>query len=343
MLHSLVLSLALLVPVEEEQTDTLFVVTSLPYIADVARSVGGEAVEAVSLVAPGVDPHHVELTPAQLADVRRADLFLENGMQLEAWAPKVLEASGRADLAQGARAHAFVTNGISPLEIPTDADFEEGGHVHAAGNPHVWLDPLNLKVVASNVTEALSRVSPDRRATFQRRRVAFEKQIDVAFFGEALEGLVGGRVLDRLHRSGRLIQFLEDREVKGEKLIERLGGWIGRAHSLPERRVFTYHSTWSYFERAFGFEVVATLEEKPGIPPGPAYLEQLGARAREEGVRLILAPPFYPTVRIRGFAERIGGVALILPTQPGEVDGVEDLFEMFDHILAELEKAGDRR
>ena len=86
--------------------------------------------------------------------------------------------------------------------------------------------------------------------------------------------------------------------------------------------------------------MVATLEEKPGIPPGPAYLESLGERARADGVRIVIAPPYYPSVRIRGFAERIGGAAVILPTQPGEAQGTDDVFEMFDTILDELEAAG---
>jgi len=343
MLLTLALSLPLLSPSQDGETDKLFVVTSLPYIAEVVRQVGGEEVEAVSLVAPGVDPHHVELSPAQLAQLRRADLFLENGMQLESWAPRVLEASGRADLAQGERGHGFVTNGIAPLEVPAGAQAQAGGHSHSAGNPHVWLDPLNLKIIANNVAADLSRLAPEHRSDFQKRSVAYAKLIDAAFFGKDLEALIGGRTLDRLHRSGRLVEFLESKEVRGEKLIGKLGGWLGRARALGDKKVFTYHRTWSYLEQALGLEVVATLEEKPGIPPGPVYLEKLSGLARSKAVRIVLAPPFYPSVRIQGFAERIGGTALILPSQPGEAEQTEDLFAMFDQILSALEVAGLER
>ncbi|MEM8713758.1 MAG: metal ABC transporter substrate-binding protein, partial [Planctomycetota bacterium] len=287
----------------------------------------------------GVDPHFVEVTPAQLEGIRRADLFLENGMQLEAWVPKVLEACQRADLQQGAKAHAFVTTGIVPVEIPTHEELHSDAHVHAAGNPHVWLDPLNLKIVASNVADALSRVAPEQRDLFQRRRVRFEERIDSAFFGEDLRALLGGRTLDRLHRSGRLIDFLGKRKVKGEALIAKLGGWLGRARALDRKEVVSYHRTWSYLEGSLGLRVIATLEEKPGIPPGPAYLEALSTESRSSGVQIVIAPPYYPSVRIRGFAERIEATALILPTQPGEVEGADDVFAMFDRILSELEEA----
>ncbi len=339
MLLTLTALAGLLTAPQDEQAKTLFVVASLPYIADIARQVGGDKVTAISLVPPGVDPHHVEFTPAQLADLRRADLFLENGMQLEAWAPKVLEASGRGDLAQGSAAHAFVTNGIVPVELPTAAELDSGGHVHAAGNPHAWLHPLNLKIVASNVAGALTRVAPEHRKGFQEGRVRFEKRMDVAFFGKDLHALLGGRTLDQLHRSGRLIDFLERREVKGETLIHRLGGWLGRVRQLGDTKVISYHRTWSYLELAFGLDVVSTLEENPGIPPGPAYLEQLSQLARAEAVRVVIAPPYYPSVRLEGFAERIDGVALTLPTQPGEVDGTTDVIQMFERIITSLEAA----
>lgn len=342
MLLNLLLCLPLSVA-QDGAPNRLSVVTSLPYIADIARLVGGEAVQASSLVPPGVDPHEVELSPGQLAELRAADLFLENGMQLESWSPRVLEASGRAELMQGGAAHAFVTNGIVPLDVPSAAVIEAGGHVHAAGNPHVWLDPLNLKQIAGNIADALSRVAPEQRDAFQERRVAFDKRVDAAYFGEELESLLGGRTLDRLHRSGSLMSFLEGREVRGEFLIEKLGGWLGRARALPARRVVSYHSTWTYLERSLGLEVFATLEEKPGIPPGPAYLEDLSRRARAEGVRIVIAPSYYPTVRLEGFAERIGGAALVLPTQPGELEGVDDVFGVFDSILDALERAGAPR
>lgn len=337
MILSALASLPLLSMPQEVEAPPLQVVTSLPYIADIARQIGGDEVSASALVPPGIDPHAVELSPGKMRDLRAADVFLENGMQLEAWAPQALEASGRAELLPGAAAHGFVTTGIAPLEVPTAADLAGGGHVHAAGNPHCWLDPLNLKRVATNVADSLSSRRPERREFFQTNRVAFERRIDEAFFGKELVGLLGGRTLDRLHRGGRLDSFLEGRQIRGEDLAPKLGGWLARARALPERRGFSYHQTWSYFAKSFEFEVVGTLEEKPGIAPGPSYLESLTQSAQAESVGLVISPPYYPRVRIEGFAERIGGRACILPTQPGEGSGGEDVFAMFDAIFTALE------
>jgi ABC-type Zn uptake system ZnuABC Zn-binding protein ZnuA len=268
----------------------------------------------------------------------KADLLLENGMQLEAWVPRLVDASGNDRLAPGADRHWFATNGLVALEIPTAEDIAAGGHVHPAGNPHIWLDPLNLKIIARNVESALSTAAPAARERFAARRVEFERRIDEAFFGEELVAILGGRTLDRLHRAGRLQGFLGAKELAGEPLSDRLGGWLARARALPDKRIFTYHSTWSYFARSFGLEVVATLEEKPGIPPGPGHLEELSRIARDKAVRVVVAPPYYPASRIQGFAERIGAQFTLLPTQPGEM-GSADLFDMVDTALGRIEDA----
>jgi len=271
--------------------------------------------------------------------VGTADLLLENGMQLEAWIPRLVAAAGNEELAPGRSRHRFCTNGLVALEIPTAEDIAAGGHVHPAGNPHIWLDPLNLKVISQNVESALAALQPRLAPTFAERRVQFERRIDEAFFGAKLVELIGGRSLEKLHRGGRLQAFLEKKTLRnGTRLIDLLGGWLARARSMPNRRLFSYHSTWSYFVRSFGFEVVATLEEKPGIPPGPAHIEALKRIADDTNTSVVVAPPYYPRTRIEGFAERIGGQFTLLPTQPGE-EGARDLFDMVDRIFERIENA----
>ncbi len=319
-----------------KRSDTIRVAVTLPYLADVAREIGGEAVEVSTLVRPGIDPHQIQTTPALALQVASADLLIENGMQLEAWIPRLVAAANNESLAPGGDRHLFATNGLRAREIPTPQEIEEGLHVHPAGNPHIWLDPLNLKGIAENVEQGLARVSPERAEEWAERRIQFQARIDKAFFGSELVALVGGRTLEKLHRAGRLISFLEGKEFRDRKLIDLLGGWLARARSIPDREIFAYHSTWTYFAATFGFEVVATLEEKPGIPPGPAHLEKLSKLADERGVQRVVSPPYYPRARIEGFAQRIGAPLSLLPTQPGE-EGSQNLFEMIDVILERLE------
>ena len=143
--------------------------------------------------------------------------------------------------------------------------------------------------------------------------------------------------LERLHRAGKLIPFLEKKKLKGTPLVESLGGWLGRTRILKKKKLITYHSTWSYLASCFELEVVATIEEKPGIPPSPAHIAKLVDLAASSGTSIVAAPPYYPRNRIDSLAQRIGGSAVVLPTQPGEAKEATDALSLFDSIIQQME------
>jgi zinc/manganese transport system substrate-binding protein len=320
----------------------LEVVVSLPYLADIARAIGGEEVRVTALAAPGADPHALDPTPAHIDALRRAQVFVENGVQLEGWAARALATSGNAAIVSGQPGHVVGATGVSPLEVPTPAELAGGGHVHAAGNPHVWLDPLNLGVVARNVEVGLAAVRPTSASRFEQGRKAFDARLDAALFGSDLVATVGSSQLRQLHRSARLREFLRRTPFRGKPLLELAGGWLKASLDLADLKVITYHRTWTYAAAAFGLTVVATVEDRPGIPPTPAAVERLQGIARESGVKLVVSAPYEPTSRAESVAEGIGGLAIVLPTQPGEVALAADVFSMFDTILRLLADAQRR-
>lgn len=330
--------LLLLAPVARA-ADKTEVVTSLPYLAEVVRAVGGDRVSVRALAPPGEDPHYISTSPKQTALLRKAQLFVENGVALEPWTAKVLKAAQNPAIQPGQPGHVYAATGIRTMDRPTKAEVEAGGHVHAGGNPHVWLDPLNLKQIARNVAGALSKVDPSSSATFEANRKSFEKRLDAALYGEKLAKLLGARTLDKLYHGGRLASFLKSKKYKGKPLIELAGGLLARSLALRGAPVFTYHSTWRYLEVSFGLQVVGTVEEKPGIPASPAHLGKLRSISKQRGARLVLVAPYYPLTRAQAFAKEIGGQAVVLPTQPGEAGAPADLLEFYSDLFARLERA----
>mgnify|MGYP003674474315 CR=1 FL=1 len=121
-------------------------------------------------------------------------------------------------------------------------------------------------------------------------------------------------------------------------MSERAGGWLKRALALSGLKLISWHQVWTYFESSFGIAIVSTIEEKPGIPPSPGHLTRLEETAKAAGVKLVVSAPFYPQSRAEAFAERIGGSAIVLPTQPGEAKS-EGLFGLYDSIFDRLEAA----
>lgn len=326
---------------QEEGKGKVVVVTTMPYLADLARHVGGDQVDVQALVPPGQDPHFMVPTPALSVRLAEAEVFLENGMQLELWTERVIDGARNQRIRPGFPGHMYVSTGVTPLQVPA-FQTRASGDVHPAGNPHVWLDPLNLKVIARNIEACLGRVRPALAPTFQKNREAFDRRLDEAYYGPDLVKILGASMLDRLQRTGRLRAFLGEQQFQGKPLREKAGGWLRRSLDLGDLSIITYHQSWTYFAQSFDVKVVGTIEEKPGIPPSPSHLEELQRVAAAHGTRVVECAPFYPLSRAEGVAEQIGGVAVQLPTQPGEAEEATDVFRMFDVIFTRLEQAKAR-
>jgi zinc/manganese transport system substrate-binding protein len=315
------------------------VVTTLPYLEQLVAIVGGDTVRVEALAPPGEDPHYISPSPAQTALLREAAGFVENGVSLEPWTSRLLEGARNPRLMPGAPGHVYAAEGVRTLDRPSADAVAAGGHVHAGGNPHVWLDPVNLKKVASNIEKLLASLDPSNADEYASRLAALQGEIDERMYGSRLVKILGAELLDDLHQSGRLRGFLAEREFRGEPLTAQAGGWVARALALEEPKVFSYHATWRYFQEVFGVNVMGSVEEKPGIAPSAAHLEQLQKLARAEGIRLIVIAPYYPANRAAGLAEQIGGEVVTLPTQPGEAGTQRsDLLGIYDAIFDALEK-----
>lgn len=336
---ALTFALACAAPAHDGQH--VVVVTTLPWLAEVARAIGGEEVQVESLVPPGTDPHGLVPTPALSVTLGKADVYLENGFQLELWSERVIDGARNPKIRVGSPGHCYAGIGVLPIQVPSQQTRAQGD-VHPAGNPHIWLDPLNLKVVAKNVEACLAGVAPQAAAKFAENRRAFERQLDERLYGPELVRILGPSLLDRLHRTGRLRRFLAEKQYQGKPLAEQAGGWLGRALALGELRFISYHQDWAWFANAFGLVLAATVEEKPGIPPSPTHLLNLEQKAQAEQLRLVVYSPFYPASRAESVAESIGGLAIMLPTEPGEADEAKDLWSLYDAVFSRLEAAVER-
>jgi len=310
------------------------VACTIPAIEALVKEVGGDRVDAFSLAAGDQDPHFVSPTPALMKKVRQADLLVEDGMQLEMWAEEVANGSGNAKIFKGAPGRVLLSAGIPRLEVPSVVSRSEGD-VHPEGNPHLWLDPVRAKLMARNAAKALKAASPEDGAYFDGRLKDFEKRVDRALFGDKLLEVVGSAKLSRLTIDGRLWSFLDSNDYEGKKLSELAGGWLAKARPLRGRKALEFHKVWVYFAGTFGFQLTGTIEEKPGIAPGPQHVKATIAKGKVDGVKLILVDNFYDPGLPRRVAREIGGgvKVAIVPNQPRGERGVNDYFSLIDRLL----------
>ena len=145
------------------------VITTTSDLKSITDYIGGDKVEVLSLTTGAQNPHFIDPKPSYMLKARKADLFISNGLELEVgWESSIIEGSRNPRIKVGTLGHLDASKGIQPLEIPQMVD-RSMGDIHAFGNPHYILDPLNAKIVACNITEKLSVLSPIHAEYFQQK------------------------------------------------------------------------------------------------------------------------------------------------------------------------------
>jgi len=311
------------------------VVTTLPHLKYLAESIGGGLVQAQSLASGMQDPHYISPKPTMMKAAREASALIEIGLHLDVWAEQVASGSGNPRIQRGQPGRIIASRGVRLLELPAEVS-RAWGDIHPYGNPHIWLDPLNLKQECRNVAEGLAAISPANAKTFRDNVAALNRRIDNALFGETLVNLVGGDKLARLAYDRQLYDFLKSNSYQGKPLMSYLGGWLKQAQPIRGRKVVTYHKTWIYFADRFGLWLRGEIEEKPGIPPGPQHQIELIQRMRAEGIKTILMSNFYDPALANYIASKTGAKVLRVPIEVGGESGVNTYFDLISRILGRL-------
>jgi zinc/manganese transport system substrate-binding protein len=154
------------------------VVATTPDLAALAREIGGSAVTVTALAKPTEDPHFVDAKPSHVVTLNRADMLIEGGAELElGWLPPLLENSRNPKIASGAPGRVVASQGIRMLEVPSTFDRSKGD-VHSLGNPHFMADPVDVRIVAKNITDHLAQVDPKSAAMYRSNLATFNAKVD---------------------------------------------------------------------------------------------------------------------------------------------------------------------
>ena len=118
--------------------------------------------------------------------------------------------------------------------------------------------------------------------------------------------------------------------------------WRSRAKKLRGMQVIVYHTSWPYLLQWTGLVRVTALEVKPGVPATPSHLVRVLDQVSSSAARAILLTPFDPKDAAEWVSERSAVPVIELPFTVGGLEGVDDLFSLFDVTLELLESAGNR-
>ncbi len=145
-----------------------------------AQELGGDDVSVYTATTAHQDPHHIQARPSLIAQARRADLVVCTGAELEiGWLPLVLRRAGNPKIQTGTKGYFAATDFVALLEKPQRLDRAEGD-VHAAGNPHIQLDPHNILRVAQALGPRLAELDSQHADQYAQRLKDFSQRWQAA-------------------------------------------------------------------------------------------------------------------------------------------------------------------
>ena len=138
----------------------LRVVASFSILADMAREVGGDAVDVTALVGPDGDAHVFEPTPADVKRLSNADLVIVNGLRFEGWIERLIQVSGyRGPVV--VVSHGITTRLLGPVP-----------------DPHAWQSLANARRYVDNIRGALVAARPAQATAIERRSADYLRRVD---------------------------------------------------------------------------------------------------------------------------------------------------------------------
>jgi len=296
---SVVLGLYALLAAPSPACAKLEVVATLPDLAAIARAIGGDRVHVTCIGRPNEDPHYIQAKPSFIVTLNKADLLVENGLDLEiGWLPALVDQTRNAKIRVGGPGLVVAADGVPLLDVPSQPVTRAMGDVHPGGNPHFMLDPDRGRIVAQNVYNGLARVDPAGIDSFRANLERLQKQI----------------------------------EESARECDSMMAPYRGTA-------AVTYHRSLTYFCQRFGLVEVDTVEPKPGIPPSPSHITDLIAEIKQHRVKLILMEPWHEHRTPDLVAEQTGAKVVELPVQVGSAPDAGDYPSLCKAIVSRVTAA----
>ncbi len=149
------------------------IVASISDLADIAATIGGNQVKVTTIAKGTQNPHYVEVLPSYMLKVRRADIYLKVGMELDLWSQQIIDGSrnGKVRIVD-------CSKNIKRLEVPTGKVDASLGDIHRLGNPHYWLDPENGGIIAQTIATALIQADPKHRDLYTSNLNSFLQELE---------------------------------------------------------------------------------------------------------------------------------------------------------------------
>ena len=159
--------------------DRIRVVATTTDLRSLTETVGGDFIDAVSLVPSNFDAEEYQPKPQDVLRLKDARLVVRVGLDYDLWFDRLLDAAAARELRRGGPGYVDASYGIAPLEVRGVTIGPGDGHAHGSGNPHYWLDPRNAEFITANILWGLTHIDPAHAKTYEANRQAFLARLSV--------------------------------------------------------------------------------------------------------------------------------------------------------------------
>jgi len=147
-----------------------------PEWAALATEIGQDRVTTYSATSALQDPHYIQARPSLIAKVRKADLVICSGAQLEiGWLPVLLQKANNREVMPGNSGYFEASSFVERFDATTNVDRAKGD-IHPLGNPHVQTNPNNITLIAVEITRRMSELDVDNSVAYQAGLAGFSER-----------------------------------------------------------------------------------------------------------------------------------------------------------------------
>lgn len=161
------------------------------------------------------DVHYIQAKPSLIAKIRKADMVVCSGADLEiGWLPLILRKAGSAKIQEGGENLIYASNYVQTIEKPVRIDRADGD-VHPEGNPHLHLNPYNLLKTGKVIADKLSEIDRDNAAFYARNYDDFRNRLSakIKVWEAQAKGLKGVNVITNHKNMSYLFDWLQIRTI----------------------------------------------------------------------------------------------------------------------------------
>jgi ABC-type Zn uptake system ZnuABC Zn-binding protein ZnuA len=206
------------------------------FLADITRNVAGSRASVDSLVPLGVDPHAFEPAPKDVARLAESQVLVVNGAGLESWLQPVLANVGgqrqvivaSSGLKSRTAREGEVVEGVTPAQQGVTPESTD------AGDPHFWLDPLDVVTYVENIRDGLTQADPGGEETYASNAASY-------------------------------IARLKDLDTWVTQQVAAI--------PPAQRLLVTNHESLGYFADRYGFKVIGTIIPSVSTDSSPSAQE----------------------------------------------------------------------